>query len=195
MEYEVLAESGGEVTQRGGRGSVSLSSRPTRRERLPGDVLLACPAARPSRSSLDAIHSRAHASASMRRGPTRLRAREQGRRTARENFADLVDDGTFVEYGPLVFAAQERRRSREELMAPRPPMTWSAVGIDGSRRCVLRLVLGTQACERPQEGTAVALAERRACRSSCSPRVGAGGRGCRWPLVAGPIARSSSSPS
>ena len=29
----------------------------------------------------------------------------------RENVADLVDEGTFVEYGPLMFAAQERRRS------------------------------------------------------------------------------------
>ena len=37
---------------------------------------------------------------------------EQGRRTARENLADLIDAGSFVEYGPLIFAAQERRRPR-----------------------------------------------------------------------------------
>jgi acetyl/propionyl-CoA carboxylase alpha subunit/acetyl-CoA carboxylase carboxyltransferase component len=43
-----------------------------------------------------------------------------GRRTARENLADLVDAGSFLEYGPLVFAAQERRRSREELQARTP---------------------------------------------------------------------------
>src|SRR5271167_3376085 len=42
---------------------------------------------------------------------------ERGRRTARENLAELVDEGSFVEYGPLVFAAQERRRPREELIA------------------------------------------------------------------------------
>ncbi|MEM1333538.1 MAG: acetyl-CoA carboxylase biotin carboxyl carrier protein subunit, partial [Actinomycetota bacterium] len=36
--------------------------------------------------------------------------RRRGRRTARENVADLVDDGTFVEYGPTVIAAQRRRR-------------------------------------------------------------------------------------
>ena len=46
--------------------------------------------------------------------------RERGRRTARENLAELVDAGTFVEYGPLLFAAQERRRSREELIARTP---------------------------------------------------------------------------
>ncbi|HLH14592.1 MAG TPA: carboxyl transferase domain-containing protein, partial [Solirubrobacteraceae bacterium] len=46
--------------------------------------------------------------------------RERGRRTARENLADLLDDGSFVEYGPLLFAAQERRRTREELIARTP---------------------------------------------------------------------------
>jgi acetyl-CoA carboxylase carboxyltransferase component len=46
--------------------------------------------------------------------------RERGRRTARENLADLLDPDSFVEYGPLLFAAQERRRSREELIARTP---------------------------------------------------------------------------
>ena len=41
----------------------------------------------------------------------------RGRRTARENLADLVDEGSFVEYGPLVIAAQRRRRSLEDLIA------------------------------------------------------------------------------
>jgi acetyl-CoA carboxylase carboxyltransferase component len=45
---------------------------------------------------------------------------ERGRRTARENLDDLLDAGTLVEYGPLVFAAQERRRPREELIARTP---------------------------------------------------------------------------
>ncbi|MFI5037917.1 MAG: acyl-CoA carboxylase subunit beta, partial [Solirubrobacterales bacterium] len=48
------------------------------------------------------------------------RRRERGRRTARENLSDLVDEGTFVEYGPLLFAAQERRRTREELITRTP---------------------------------------------------------------------------
>ena len=48
------------------------------------------------------------------------RRHSTGKRTARENLADLVDDGSFVEYGPLLFAAQERRRSREELIARTP---------------------------------------------------------------------------
>jgi acetyl-CoA carboxylase carboxyltransferase component len=45
---------------------------------------------------------------------------ERGRRTARENLKDLLDAGSFVEYGPLMFAAQERRRPREELIRRTP---------------------------------------------------------------------------
>ena len=57
-----------------------------------------------------------------RRPPARRgrRRRKAGRRTARENVADLVDDGSFVEYAPLVVAAQRRRRSLEELIERTP---------------------------------------------------------------------------
>lgn len=44
----------------------------------------------------------------------------RGRRTARENVADLVDPGSFEEYGSFVFAAQTARRDREELLAATP---------------------------------------------------------------------------
>ncbi len=43
-----------------------------------------------------------------------------GKRTARENLADLIDDGTFVEYGPTVIAAQRRRRDVVDLIANTP---------------------------------------------------------------------------
>ncbi|HVQ97862.1 MAG TPA: biotin carboxylase N-terminal domain-containing protein, partial [Mycobacterium sp.] len=42
---------------------------------------------------------------------------KQNRRTARENIADLVDEGSFVEYGALTIAAQRNRRSEEDLIA------------------------------------------------------------------------------
>jgi acetyl-CoA carboxylase carboxyltransferase component len=45
---------------------------------------------------------------------------ERGRRTARENLDDLLDADSFVEYGPLMFAAQERRRPRDELIRRTP---------------------------------------------------------------------------
>jgi acetyl-CoA carboxylase carboxyltransferase component len=46
--------------------------------------------------------------------------RDTGQRTARENVADLVDDGSFVEYGALVIAAQRRRRPIEDLIKRTP---------------------------------------------------------------------------
>ena len=43
-----------------------------------------------------------------------------GARTARENLADLVDPGSFVEYGALAIAAQRDRRELDELLARTP---------------------------------------------------------------------------
>lgn len=48
------------------------------------------------------------------------RRRSRGRRTARENVADLVDEGSFVEYGPLVVAAQAKRRTHDDLITRTP---------------------------------------------------------------------------
>jgi acetyl/propionyl-CoA carboxylase alpha subunit len=43
-----------------------------------------------------------------------------GRRSARANIDDLVDPGSFVEYGPLVLAAQRSRRSEQDLIENTP---------------------------------------------------------------------------
>src|SRR5690606_22608577 len=48
------------------------------------------------------------------------RRRRTGQRTARENLADLLDPGSFVEYGPLAIAALRRRRPVEELIERTP---------------------------------------------------------------------------
>lgn len=40
---------------------------------------------------------------------------DKGYRTARENLADLVDEGSFIEYGQLAVAAQRNRQSYEDL--------------------------------------------------------------------------------
>jgi acetyl-CoA carboxylase carboxyltransferase component len=44
----------------------------------------------------------------------------QGLRSARENLADLLDAGSFVEYGSLAIAAQRSRRSVDDLMRNTP---------------------------------------------------------------------------
>ena len=46
--------------------------------------------------------------------------RKTGHRTARENIADLCDEGTFVEFGAVVIAAQRRRRSLDDLIRNTP---------------------------------------------------------------------------
>jgi hypothetical protein len=64
------------------------------------------------------------------------RRRATGQRTARENVDDLCDPGTFVEYGPLVIAAQRRRRSVDDLIARTPAdglVSGSAVSATCSR--------------------------------------------------------------
>ncbi len=44
----------------------------------------------------------------------------KGRRTARENVTDLIDEGSLIEYGPLVVAAQRRRRELADLVERTP---------------------------------------------------------------------------
>jgi acetyl-CoA carboxylase carboxyltransferase component len=72
------------------------------------------------RADLLAVRERHEIGLDAARAEAVAKRHERGRRTARENLADLLDEGTFVEYGPLLFAAQERRRSREELIARTP---------------------------------------------------------------------------
>ena len=48
------------------------------------------------------------------------RRRKTGQRTARENIEELCDAGTFVEYGPIVVAAQRRRRTIDDLIKNTP---------------------------------------------------------------------------
>ena len=74
----------------------------------------------------------------------------QGGRTARENIADLLDEGSFVEYGRLATAAQEKRHDLEELMrrSPADGLIGGLGRIDGQPCAVLSydylVMAGTQ---------------------------------------------------
>ena len=57
-----------------------------------------------------------------------LRRRKTRQRTVRENVDDLIDPGTFVEYGPLVVAAQRARRGLDDLLT-RSPADGLVVGV------------------------------------------------------------------
>ncbi len=72
------------------------------------------------RADLQAVLERHEVGLDAARPEETNRRQAQGRRTARQNIADLVDEGTFVEYGPLVIAAQRRRRSLDDLIRRTP---------------------------------------------------------------------------
>ncbi|MGH2893782.1 MAG: carboxyl transferase domain-containing protein, partial [Solirubrobacteraceae bacterium] len=72
------------------------------------------------RSDLHAVLERHALTTDARRPDAVAKRHAQGRSTARENLHDILDEGSFVEYGPLMFAAQEQRRSREELIERTP---------------------------------------------------------------------------
>ena len=145
MEHEVLAETGGVVR----RIEVSVGDAVEEGQTLlvmspatdDGAAAQAEPVTQPSangfRADLEAVRERHAVGLDAARPEAVARRRKRGRRTARENLSDLVDEGSYVEYGPLLFAAQESRRSREELIE-RTPADGLVAGvgeIDG-RPCV-----------------------------------------------------------
>jgi acetyl/propionyl-CoA carboxylase alpha subunit/acetyl-CoA carboxylase carboxyltransferase component len=88
------------------------------------------------------------------------RRHEAGRRTARENVEDLCDPGSFTEYGPLVIAAQRRRRELDDLIrnTPADGMLAGVASINGrlfpdeAARCVVMsydytVLAGTQGAQ------------------------------------------------
>lgn len=64
----------------------------------------------------------------------------RGQRTARANIADLIDDGSFVEYGSFAIAAQRRRRELDDLIRNTP-----ADGLVGGLATVGRDLFGDDA--------------------------------------------------
>jgi acetyl-CoA carboxylase carboxyltransferase component len=138
MEHEVLADTDGVI--RGvavavgdaveqGQLLVTLASSPHRPgtgEEEPGAGGGASAARSPKeqadgeRADLRAVRERHQIGLDAARPEAVAQRHERSRRTARENLADLLDADTFVEYGPLLFAAQEARRPREELIARTP---------------------------------------------------------------------------
>jgi acetyl-CoA carboxylase carboxyltransferase component len=126
MEHEVLSETSGVI----GELAVAIGDAVEEGQLLlrmtPGTAAAAeAPAvngaaATGEREDLQAVRERHEVGLDAARADAVARRHERGRRTARENLADLLDEGSFVEYGPLLFAAQEQRRSREELIARTP---------------------------------------------------------------------------
>jgi acetyl-CoA carboxylase carboxyltransferase component len=143
MEREVLAESDGVVLSVDvavgdvvEEGQVLLVLSPIAGE-APGDERAAAPQSDGFRADLEAVRERHRIGLDAARPEAVARRRKRGRRTARENLSELLDEGTYVEYGPLLFAAQESRRTREELIERTPADGLIAgVGEIDGRACV-----------------------------------------------------------
>jgi acetyl-CoA carboxylase carboxyltransferase component len=128
MEHVVTAEAAGVVAAVRTEVGATVA---------PGDVLVevdegAAPAVEPAadravapagdgiRADLAEVLARHEVVLDPARPEAVARRRRTGSRTARENVEDLVDPGSFVEYGPLLIAAQRRRRSVDELVRATP---------------------------------------------------------------------------
>ncbi|MBD0023873.1 ATP-grasp domain-containing protein [Gordonia pseudamarae] len=72
------------------------------------------------RADLAEVLARRARTADAARPEAVARRHDAGRRTARENIDDLIDAGSFVEYGALTLAAQRGRRSEADLIANTP---------------------------------------------------------------------------
>jgi acetyl-CoA carboxylase carboxyltransferase component len=199
MEHEVVADAGGvlkrvevavgQTVQEGQLLAVlavedGAGDAPTTRDE---------PATREHRHDLEVVRRR-HALGLDEHRPEAVRKRhELNRRTARENLVDLVDPDTFVEYGPLIFAAQERRRPKQELIE-RTPADGLVAGvgeIDGRPAVVMSydytVLAGTQGMRNHlKKDRLFEIAERRRLPVVLFAEGGGGRPGdVDWPAVAG----------
>src|SRR4051794_21742025 len=99
---------------------------------------------------LDALRRRRALTEDAARPDAVARRHAQGGRTARENVEDLVDPGSWVEYGRLAIAAQRARRELDDLIANTPAdgLLAGTARIDGRPVAVLAydytVMAGTQ---------------------------------------------------
>ena len=126
MEFEVKATQSGIVRERVVEPGASLFEGSPLLFLQPADIVASEQA---NEEQIDIAHIRAdlaevlerRADLTDQRRPSAVaKRRKTGQRTARENLADLLDEGSFMEYGAMALAAQRGRRSHEELLAMSP---------------------------------------------------------------------------
>lgn len=126
MEHLVMAEQGGRVMKLVAGDGVTLLHGEAIMYLEPLDVAADSAAAE---ADIDLDHIRADLAELIARQVNTLdasrpasveRRRNTNQRTARENVAQLVDEGSFMEYGSLAIAAQRRRRKLDDLIKNTP---------------------------------------------------------------------------
>ncbi|HET6868811.1 MAG TPA: carboxyl transferase domain-containing protein [Solirubrobacteraceae bacterium] len=198
MEHEVVAEVDG--TMRSVEVAVGDTVEPGQRLVVlePADIEAPARDEAPAsedhpRDELDAVRARHEQTLDPARPDAIAKRHNQGRRTARENLADLIDPGTFVEYGPLIHAAQERRRDKQELIARTPAdgLVAGTAAIDGAPAVVMSydytVLAGTQGMRNHlKKDRLFEIAERRKLPVVLFAEGGGGRPGdVDWPHVAG----------
>ena len=126
MEHLVMAEQGGRVMKLAASDGVTLMHGEPILYLEPLDVAADASAVE---TDIDLDHIRPDLAELIARQANTLdanrpasveRRRNTNQRTARENVAQLVDDGSFMEYGSLAIAAQRRRRKLDDLIKNTP---------------------------------------------------------------------------
>ena len=174
MEYEVRAAADGEVVSlRVGPGDVVaegevlilLAPIGAEREATLSGKSVGAAANKPAhRDDLIELRAREAFTADASRPEAVARRHALGLRTARANLADLCDEGSFVEYGALAFAAQQSRRSLDDLLRHTPAdgmvtgigsVNGEAFGAERSRTVVMAydatVLAGTQGMRNHQK--------------------------------------------
>jgi acetyl-CoA carboxylase carboxyltransferase component len=198
MEHEIVAQDGGLVQRVEVQPGQTVQEGELLAVLEPADHEPAAPeeptaSETEARQDLQAVRER-HALTQDDARPEAVQKRhDQGRRTARENLDDLIDDGSLVEYGPLMFAAQERRRDKDELIrrTPADGLVAGSARIDGHDSIVLSydytVLAGTQGMRNHvKKDRLFELAQRRRLPVVLFAEGGGGRPGdVDWPHVAG----------
>jgi acetyl-CoA carboxylase carboxyltransferase component len=167
MEHEIRAPHAGQLAelyfQAGetvGEGEVLLTLAPlseTASSSVSAQPQLPEPVAHAERADLKKLQDRLAITQDAQRPDAVAKRHATGLRTARENIADLCDEGSFVEYGALAVAAQSRRRSADDLMrnTPADGMVTGIGCIHGQRVVVMAydftVLAGTQGMRNHQK--------------------------------------------
>lgn len=126
MEHLLLADAGGRVLALHARaGEQVAEGQPVVLiEQVDGDADVASTRAGGDadtlRRDLQRVRERHALTLDAARPDALAKRHAQGLRSARENIADLCDEGSFTEYGALAVAAQRSRRSADDLMRNTP---------------------------------------------------------------------------
>jgi acetyl-CoA carboxylase carboxyltransferase component len=167
MEHEIRAPHAGQLAelyfQAGetvGEGEVLLTLAPLSEaasSSVSAQPQLPEPVAHAERADLKKLQDRLAITQDAQRPDAVAKRHATGLRTARENIADLCDEGSFVEYGALAVAAQSRRRSADDLMRNTPADGMvTGIGCVNSQRVVVMaydftVLAGTQGMRNHQK--------------------------------------------